>query len=192
MYREKGGETGWEPIVCGSRTGQIKNNFSNYWVVQIILIGIEGVQGVAGGWAWIDTQGVFGARPPWASWPPMHHHASTPAPSMPLQRHQHQTNTSTSAASATIYGRATIITWSTGISLTLSLAVFQVNPILSERKKQNYDRYIVLYIVWQIHTWINLRQDAISWTPKLISANPAFISHTADATAAQPILATYS
>ena len=135
MYREKGGETGWEPIVCGSRTGQIKNNFSNYWVVQIILIGIEGVQGVAGGWAWIDTQGVFGARPPWASWPPMHHHASTPAPSMPLQRHQHQTNTSTSAASATIYGRATIITWSTGISLTLSLAVFQVNPILSEKNK---------------------------------------------------------
>ena len=121
-----------------------KRFFLNYWIV-IILMGIEGVQGVAGGWAWIDTQGVFGARPPWASWPPMHHHASTPAPSMPLQRHQHQTNTSTSAASATIYGRATIITWSTGISLTLSLAVFRVNPILSEKKTKLCQVYCIVY-----------------------------------------------
>ena len=116
---------------------------------------MEGVQGVAGGWAWIDTQGVFGARPPWASWPPMHHHASTPAPSMPLQRHQHQTNNNTSAALATIWSRATIITYL--VHRHLSFAAFQVNPTLSE--KQDYARYVVLYIV-QLHLLINLRQDA--------------------------------
>ena len=159
-----------------------KKQFSNYWEVKIILMGMEGVQGVAGGWAWIDTQGVFGARPPWASLPPMHHHASTPAPSMPLQRHQHQTNNNISTASATIWSKATIITWSTGIYLLppfKSILPYQKNKIMPGML------YCILYN--SIYRWI------LGKMPKnLISATPAFILHTADATAAQPILASYS